>query len=299
MMVDTLSPYVYGTTRLGDESIPEQERIQTALEVMNQDIWIHTCHKYGDSLDILRKAFEQEPTKIPNIIMKIWGGTKQELIDGVKVNLDRMGVDSLDMGQLCIGGEFAESLAEGGDAVQVLQEIRESGLIKSFVYEVFPWTSELPLKALQNGSLEGIIDAFIFYLNPLQRFAANELWDEIQKTQFPIVALRTVSGGPVHKLRDIPGFAWVKYLQERAVEVAPIFEKSGVPTWTEFCVRYAYSFPNLKATTGSTSKIERVHEFLKAIENVQPLPQDIMDEIAALQYRWSDEVDVKAEPWTM
>ena len=59
----------------------------------------------------------------------------------------------------------------------------------------------------------------------------------------PIIAMRTVSGGPVHSLRDVPGFAWKDYLQKRAVEVAPIFEKSGIKSWTEFCVRFAHSFP--------------------------------------------------------
>ena len=34
--------------------------------------------------------------------------------------------------------------------------------------------------------------------------------------------MRTVSGGPVHNLRDVPGFAWKEYLQKRAVEVAPV-----------------------------------------------------------------------------
>jgi hypothetical protein len=29
------------------------------------------------------------------------------------------------------------------------------------------------------------------------------------------------------------------------------------------------------------------------------LPEDIQNEIIALQYRWSDEVDRKAEHWTM
>ncbi len=299
MMIDKLSQYVYGTTRLGDESLAEQTRVETALHVMNQNIWIHTCHKYGNSFEILRKAFQQEPTKIPLIIMKIWGNTKQELVDGVQENLEALGVKSLDMGQLCIGGEFAESLAKGGEALQALHEIRESGLIKSFVYEVFPWTSEIPLQALRSGNLNGIIDAFIFYLNPLQRFAANELWDEIQKQQFPIIALRTVSGGPVHKLRDIPGFAWVPYLQERAEQVAPIFEKSNIDTWTEFCVRYAFSFPNVKATVGSSSSIERIQDFLTHTQDIKPLSQEIMNEIGNLQYHWSDTVDIHAEPWTM
>jgi len=98
------------------------------------------------------------------------------------------------------------------------------------------------LKALRAGYTEGIVDGFIFYLNPLQRFASNALWQEIVSRKQPIIAMRTVSGGPVHQLRDVPGFAWKHYLQERAVEVAPIFERSGIESWTEFCVRFAHSF---------------------------------------------------------
>ena len=50
---------------------------------------------------------------------------------------------------------------------------------------------------------------------------------------------------------------------------------------------------------GSTSQPERLQEFLDAAENIQPLPEEIVNEISALQQRWSDEVDMKAEPWTM
>ena len=38
MITKNLSPYIYGTTRLGDESITEHARIETALHVMNQGI---------------------------------------------------------------------------------------------------------------------------------------------------------------------------------------------------------------------------------------------------------------------
>jgi hypothetical protein len=38
---------------------------------------------------------------------------------------------------------------------------------------------------------------------------------------------------------------------------------------------------------------------LKAVENIQPLPVDIQNEIIQLQYRWSDELDMKAEQWSM
>jgi hypothetical protein len=143
------------------------------------------------------------------------------------------------------------------------------------------------------------VDGFIFYLNPLQRFALNELWDEIVARDEPIVAMRTVSGGPVHRLRDVPGAAWKPYLQERATEVAPIFERSGITSWTEFCVRFAHSFPQVRATVGATGKQENLNEFLSAAQNITPLPQDIVDEIKGLQRRWSDEVDAKSEIWSM
>jgi hypothetical protein len=114
-----------------------------------------------------------------------------------------------------------------------------------------------------------------------------------------IIALRTVAGGPVHRLRDVPGAAWKEYLQKRAVDVTPIFERSGIKNWTEFCVRFAFSIPNVLATVGASGTVGHLNEFLAAKENKKPLPQEIVKEIFALQRRWSDELDIHAEPWTM
>jgi hypothetical protein len=114
-----------------------------------------------------------------------------------------------------------------------------------------------------------------------------------------MIAMRTVAGGDIYKLRDVPGYAWKPYLQERAAEIAPIFERSGIQNWTEFCVRFAHSFPHVRATVGATSQVENLNEFLLAAENIELLPRDIQDEIIQLQYRWSDELDRKAEIWTM
>jgi hypothetical protein len=50
---------------------------------------------------------------------------------------------------------------------------------------------------------------------------------------------------------------------------------------------------------GATSNTERLNEFLNAAKNITPLPEELVKEISALQVRWSDEVDMKAEPWTM
>ncbi len=294
-----LPPYIYGTTRLGDSQIPFDDRVRMARVAMDAGIWFHTSHTYGNALEVLRAAFDQARAKVPKLIVKIIGSTVDELRTIIRQNIEPLGVDNIELGQLCLGGELANDFARGGDCYQAFSRLKQEGLVRRFVLEVFPWTSDVALKALRGGYPEGIVDGVIFYLNPLQRFASNELWDLIRKQNEPVIALRTVSGGNVHRLRDVPGAAWKEYLQQRAVEVAPIFERSGIKSWTEFCMRFAHSFPQVRATVGATSCPENFKEFLSAKDNLQPLPGDILDEIVKLQYRWSDETDITAEPWSM
>jgi len=294
-----LPPYIYGTTRLGDSQIPFDDRVRMARVAMDAGIWFHTSHTYGNALEVLRAAFDQDRNKVPKLIVKIIGSTVDELRDIIRQNIEPLGVDNIELGQLCLGGKLANDFARGGDCYQAFSRLKQEGLVRRFVLEVFPWTSDVALKALRGGYPEGIVDGCIFYLNPLQRFASNELWDLIRKRNDPVIALRTVSGGNVHRLRDVPGAAWKEYLQRRAVEVAPIFERSGIKSWTEFCLRFAHSFPQVRATVGATSRPENFREFLSAKDNLQPLPADIMNEIVKLQYRWSDDTDIHAEPWSM
>jgi predicted aldo/keto reductase-like oxidoreductase len=298
-LLSDLSPYVYGTTRLGDENIPFEERVQIARAAMQGVDWFHTSHTYGNALQVLRAAFDQDRSRVPNLIVKIGWKSANELRSVIHENIDPLGLDSLELGQLCLSGALAEDYASGGSCYEMFSQIKRQGLVKRFVLEVFPWTSDIALRALRGGYPEGIVDGYIFYLNPLQRFASNELWDELVERKEPVIAMRTVSGGDVHKLRDVPGYAWKEYLQQRAMQVAPIFERSGVRSWTEFCVRFAYGFPQVRATVGATSRLENLQEFLNAAQGPQPLPDDIQNEIIQLQYRWSDELDMQAEPWTM
>ncbi len=298
-LLTDLSPYIYGTTRLGDDKISFDDRVKVARAAMAADIWFHTSHTYGDALKVLRVAFDEERTKVPKLIVKIGWTNVNELRDVIHQNIDPLGLDSLELGQLCLSGALADDYANGGKCYEVFNQIKQEGLVKRFVLEVFPWTSHFALKALHGGYPQGIVDGYIFYLNPLQRFASNELWDELLNRNQPIISMRTVSGGNVYRLRDVPGAAWKEYLQQRAVEIAPIFERSGIKSWTEFCVRFAHSFSQVRATVGSTSQPERLQEFLDAAKNIQQLPEDILKEIIALQYRWSDELDILAEPWTM
>jgi hypothetical protein len=221
------------------------------------------------------------------------------LRDVIHQNIDPLGLNGLELGQLCLSSSLAEEYMNGGRCYEEFARIKADGLVKRFVLEVFPWTSDIALKAIRGGYSDGVVDGYIFYLNPLQRFASNELWDLLVERNEPMIAMRTVSGGDVHRLRDVPGAAWKEYLQQRAVEVAPIFERSGISSWTEFCVRFAHGFPLVRATVGATSRVENLNEFLSAAKEIQPLPVDIQSEIIQLHDRWSDEVDMKAEHWSM
>jgi hypothetical protein len=294
-----ITPYIYGTTRLGDSEIPREERLKVARAAMDSGVWFHTARYYGDALEVLGEAFAERPDKIPALIIKIGWDNIDQLRASIEENIQPLGIPGVQLGQLCLGGELVEDFARGGECYKTFQQLKDEGLVKGYVVEAFPWTSDAPLRALRGGYTEGIIDGFIFYLNPLQRFASNALWDELLARKQNIIAMRTVSGGPVHSLRDIPGFAWKDYLQKRAVEVAPIFERSGIATWTEFCVRFAHSFPLVRATVGASGKLANLNAFLAAQENLTPLPADIIEEISALHRRWSDELDIHAEPWTM
>lgn len=297
----SFSKYIYGTTRLGDARIPIADRVKIARAAMNAGVWFHTSRQYGDALEVLRRAFDEDRTRVPRLIVKIGHDNLAQVRANIRENIEPLGVEHIDVGQLCLGGEYAEAFRRGGKCYDDFRRLKGEGLVRQFVMEVFPWTSQAPYEALKAGHTEGVIDAFIFYLNPLQRFAANPLWDLIQERNASVVAMRTVCGAPVHALRDVPGAAWVPYLRERAVEVAPIYERSGITDWTEFCVRFAFSFPPVRATVGSTSRKENLDAFLRfgLAEKIEPLPRAIIDQLAGLQRRWSDAVDSRAQPWTM
>jgi predicted aldo/keto reductase-like oxidoreductase len=294
-----LSKYVFGTANLRDKNIPFETRVNMARGAIETGVWFHTSHTYGTTLEVLRTAFDQDRSRVPKLIVKIGWSKFSELRDVIRQNIEPLGIDHIDVGQLCLSGELAEQFRAGGKCHDDFRSLQSEGLVRKFVLEVFPWTSNIALEALRAGHSRGFLAAHIFYLNPLQRFASNELWDELQTIDEPIIAMRTVAGGNVHRLRDVPGAAWKDYLRERATEVAPVFERSGCPTWTEFCMRFAFSFPKVLATVGATNKPQNLDEFVKCSRNPTPLPPEIQSQLLELQRRWSDETDIHAEPWSM
>jgi hypothetical protein len=66
-----ISTYLHATTRLDDESIFLNERVKVAHAAMKASIWFHTSIVYGNVLEILGKAFPEQPIKIPILTIKI------------------------------------------------------------------------------------------------------------------------------------------------------------------------------------------------------------------------------------
>lgn len=294
-----LPPFVYGTTRLGHPDVPREQQRAMARTALAEGLWLHTSRQYDHALEVLGEAFAEDPDAVPPLIVKLGGGTVEDVRTTVAENLGPLGIGSIALGQLNPVGRLAEDLVAGGSALDGLRALRSEGLVGRFVLEIFPWTSAAPLEALRAGHLDGLVEGVITYLNPLQRFATNALWDELRERGTSVISMRTVSGAPVQVLRDVPGAAWRPYLQERAESVAPIFERSGVASWPEFCFRFVRSHPQVVSTVGSTSRPEHLDELLAASQGSGGLDPDVLDELEALQRRWSDDVDAHAEPWTM
>lgn len=292
-----LSKYIYGTGRLGDESIAFEERVRMARAAMDSGVWFHTSHTYGNTLQVLRAAFDQDRAHVPPAIFKIGWDTLPQIREVIQQNLEPLGLQKMAIGQLCLGGPIAQELRSGGPCYQGFRQLKAEGLVERFVLEVWPWTSDVVIEALRAGYPDGIVDGITFYLNPMQRFVSNELWELIQERNWPVVAIRTVAGGPVHALRDSGKSA--EYMQKRAVQVAPIYERSGCQNWTEFCTRFVFGLPQVRASIGATSRVDNMNEYIREAQAPAPLPAEIQQAIFDLQSKWSEEYDRFAAPWTM
>jgi len=290
-----LTRYVYGTTRLGDGSLPFEARVAVARAAIDAGVSLHTSHSYGDALQVLRAALDQDRSSIPSLIFKIGWDSVEQVRDVIHQNLAPLALDHMAVGQLCLGGPLAEQFRSGGPACDGLRGLKEEGLVGRFVLEVWPWSSDVAVDALLGGHAQGLIDGYIFYLNPLQRFASNALWDLLHRRGETIVAMRTVAGGSLDRLKE----NGPDYLRARAVQVAPVYARSGCKTWTEFCARFALGYSNVAATVGATSRLENLREFTEAVQAATPLPADVVAEVEALQRRWADEHDRHAAPWSM
>ncbi len=290
-----LTRCIYGTTRLGDDSLPFEDRVAVARAAIDAGLALHTSHTYGDALQVLNAAFDQDRSQIPPFIVKIGWDSVAQVREVIGQNLEPLGLTHLPVGQLCFGGNLAEQYRTGGPENDGLRQLKAEGLVGRFVQEIWPWNSDVAVDALRGGHNKGIVDGYIFYLNPLQRFASEELWNMLLERGETIVAMRTTCGGSLDRLRD----HGPDYLKARAAQIAPIYARSGCASWPEFCARFALGYSNVVSTVGATSRIANLNELIAAVQSAVPLPAGIHAEIEELQRGWYEQHDQFAEPWSM
>src|SRR5579862_7859118 len=118
-----LSRFVYGTTRLGDPTIPFEDRVRIVTCALEAGLSLHTSDQYGDALNVLKTAFEQREHP-PVLIVKIGWDSVAQVRDHVKRQLKAMGIDSMAIGQLCLSGALADDFRIGGHALDGLNAIK-------------------------------------------------------------------------------------------------------------------------------------------------------------------------------
>src|SRR5918993_1044564 len=123
-LLTDLPPYIYGTTRLGDQNLPFEDRVQVARAAMEGTTWFHTSHTYGNALQVLRAAFDQDGRHIPKLIVKIGWKNIEELRDVVHQHLIALRLESLDLGQLCLSDSLAEEYASGGGVYEEFSRLK-------------------------------------------------------------------------------------------------------------------------------------------------------------------------------
>ncbi len=141
-LLGDLPPYIYGTTRLGDRSVPRHQRLAVARAAVNRGLWMHTSRQYDEALEVLGEIFADEMTDRPGsgtpIIVKLGGGTAEDIRTTIAENLDPLGVESVTIGQLSPVEGLERDLLAGGAALSPLKDLKDEGLVGRFVLEIFP-----------------------------------------------------------------------------------------------------------------------------------------------------------------
>ncbi|HEY8667260.1 MAG TPA: hypothetical protein VIL86_11375, partial [Tepidisphaeraceae bacterium] len=237
--------------------------------------WFHSSHAYGNGkvIETLKKAFAESPRQRPKMIFKIDGLDVKGLQESVEGALST-GVDRIDIGQVC-GNPPIEELQPGRPMHDALARLLEQGKVGHLCMEIFWQFSPNALRCLQAN----IFNSYTYYFNAVNREVSNELYDELQRRQTPILALRTLGGGP-ESYWGTPDAAAAK------TALDAIYAESGCATKLEFRCRFILSFPNTRTTIGASSKPDHLQALLGACAGAKPLAAGIISRIEALHREW-------------
>lgn len=280
-----------GSSHLGSSFDRTDEHVRLVRAAMDLGLPIHTsrCYGHGQSLNILKLAFREAPSRIPPVMAKIYCYNATQIRLDVEEVLERLRLDRLPIGQLAKNDhrsrEIVDDVLAQGPMFEALCELRQRGTVGHWTFEVFQKYTHDAVKALEND----LFDSVGLYFSAIERESDQTTWELINNRQLPIVAIRGLAGGLVEPANDRsagkPGKPqrWV----EQRKQLDSLYEQSGCMSWAEFSVRFLFSLPAVRTTIIGTSKPERLAENQRLCEQAAPLPEAIVRQVLDYQHQWT------------
>ncbi|MFA6288110.1 MAG: hypothetical protein WC661_12065 [Opitutaceae bacterium] len=275
-----LSPYTFGSMSLGRNPADVVNDLAVARRAMEAGVSFHSSPTYnnGFTFMVLRMAFDADRSRVPRMVIKVRDGSVPLMRFEVEDTCRRLALDAIDVAQLVSmdpkPGNLVDQLRGGGGPLaDELASLRKRGLIREAVIFLTPENSDAAVEAAKHELIDGVT----LYWNVRQRDCTATAWAALRQRQVPVLALRTLGGGPADK-----------HGVTKSAAVDALVAAAGCRNEAELALRLSASEAMLKTTIGGTSSLSHLEEFLAAGKSAGPLPDDLRlqaEKIQTLQAR--------------
>jgi aryl-alcohol dehydrogenase-like predicted oxidoreductase len=266
---------------LGQEPHDLRADVAVARLAMEAGVWFHSSPTYnkGFTYMILRLAFDEAPAQRPRLILKIRDAEPRILRFEIEDALRRLGVEKIDLIQLVYDAGRPTSVVEDflarEERWQLVQDFKQQGKIGGAVLFLEKSRPTLARAALEAGLFDGVI----FYNNLIEYNLPDSAAEFLHaQPEFPVLALRTVSGGAATSEGSTDPIKAAKRarLQTLAAEC-------GCTDWVELSMRFALAHAGVRTTIGGTKNLRHLERFLSLSKNAKPLPDPVVNAIHELR----------------
>ncbi len=280
-----ITPFTFGTTKVYDAADPQHLKVVRAA--MDAGVWFHTSPSYGKGekrvYEVLRKAFAEDPGKMPKCIVKIDPHTPDTLRGTVEGAINGTGIDRVDVAQIItyMQPHSQRDLQPGCAIHETMCALLDEGKVGSYVLELNTEMTEDHFEIVRREMYDG----YIFYYNVVQRgMANNALYDLLREKGAPLLSLRTSGGGPGDMGRTPKD-----EVEATRTLFRDLAGRAGCASEAEFRIRYPLSNPQMVTTIGATCNVDHLHELIEFASPERKLPGEVFEEIEAMQRRWCAE----------
>jgi len=269
-----LTRFTFGTGKV-DQPNDSQHR-GVVRDAMDAGVWFHSSHVYGDGrvFQTLKAAFAERRSQIPKCIFKVDGMGADLLTETVQASITGTGVERVDIAQVC-GNPIISTLMPGSKLHDTMCDLKDRGLVGSYVLEIFYSFSPNALEILKSD----LFDGYIFYYNVVNREVSNELFDLLHQRKVNILSLRTVGGA-------VTSYWGPDETHNAKSALEDIYRRSSCASELEFRARHVLSDPLVRTTIGATRNPDHLQALIDTCDQAKPLDPAIVNEINALHRKW-------------